>query len=91
MALQRPGSASKIGLMLSGVWTVLMLLSLIAGHLVLVVFLFLYLDQGTGMEVLVNKTGAPSFLLWASIVISVFMDGWIFLSGKKNKENVRRR
>jgi len=91
MALRPPGNASKLSLLLSGTWAIVMLVALIAGHLVLIVFLFLYLDQGTGMEVLVNKTGFPASLLWASVVLSMVLDGWIFFSDRKNKEHVRRR
>jgi len=91
MALKPPGSASKIVLFFSSVWTIVMLLALIAGHLVLAICLFLYVDQGLGMEVLVEKTGLPAALLWCSVLVSIVLDGWIFLSDRKNKENVRRR
>ncbi|MDQ6994181.1 MAG: hypothetical protein Q9M18_01125 [Mariprofundaceae bacterium] len=68
-----------------------MLLLLIAGNLVLAIVLFLNIDQGLGMEVLVEKTGLPSLLLWILVAVSIVLDGWIFLSDRKNKQHARRR
>jgi len=91
MALKPPGSASKFGLLMSSIWTIIMLLCLIGGHLVLLIFFFLHFDQQAGMEVLVEKTGLPNALLWTSVGIALLMDVWIFLSGKKAEEHARRR
>ncbi|MDQ6990244.1 MAG: hypothetical protein Q9M11_00745 [Mariprofundaceae bacterium] len=91
MALKPPGNASTIALLLSGFWTIMMLLSLIAGHLILAIVLFLHFDQALGMEVLVEKTGLSSLLLWILVAFSILLDGWIFLSGRKNNQDVRRR
>jgi len=91
MALKPPGHASNISLFFSSLWTIVMLLSLIGGHLVLIIFTFLYFDQQAGMEVLVKKTGLPSLLLWGAIGASLLMDIWIFFSGKKTGEKSRRR
>jgi len=91
MALKPPGSASGLSLFLSGLWTITMLLMLIAGHLVLVVLAFLYIDQNAGMDILAKKTGLPDILLWASIVIGLLMDAWIFFSGRQVEKKTNRR
>ncbi|MDQ6952353.1 MAG: hypothetical protein Q9M15_02365 [Mariprofundaceae bacterium] len=91
MALRPPGGASKIALLVSSIWTISMIFALIAGHLVLVIFIFLHFDQDAGIQVLVEKTGLPMALLWSLVVASLLLDVWIFKSDRKNKENIRRR
>jgi len=91
MALKPPGGTSKTALLLSSIWTISMLFSLIAGHLVLAIFVFLHFDQDAGMQVLVEKTGLPMALLWGLVVASLLLDVWIFKSDRKNKGNIRRR
>jgi len=91
MALKQAGSSSTFQLLMSSFWTILMLLGLIAGHVVLVVFLYLHFFQSGGMSVIVEHTGLPSPLLWGSIIVSFLLDLWIFLSGKKEKKKAKRR
>lgn len=91
MALKPPGSTSGLSLFFSSLWTIIMLLMLIGGHLVLVVLAFLYIDQNAGMDILVKKTGLPDTLLWASIVMGLLMDVWIFFSGRQAEKKANRR
>ena len=86
MAIRPPGSSSTFDMIMSSTWTILFILGLIAGHLVLVVWLYLHFSLHTGMEVFVDHTGLPAPLLWSSVAISVFLDLWIYIGGKREQE-----
>jgi len=91
MSLKPPGSASTIVFLWTAVWVTLMLIGLVAGHVVLLVYIYVSLDQDVGMQALATQTGLPIAALWASVGVSLLLDIWILLHDRKNKEQVRRR
>ncbi|MDQ7012166.1 MAG: hypothetical protein Q9M29_10115 [Mariprofundaceae bacterium] len=87
MALRKPGSPSRIDLLTTGVWTVLMITVLIAGHVVLA---YLIIGDG-GMKKVVDFTGLPAWLLWLTIAGAIGLDGWvIYATRKERRKNLER-
>jgi len=86
MAIRPPGSSSILDMIMGTAWTVLLIIGLVAGHIVLLVWLYLNVSLHTGMEVIVDYTGFSAPLLWLSVAISFFLDLWIYIGGKREKE-----
>jgi len=87
MALRKPGSTSRMDLLTTGLWTVLMVAVMIAGHVILV---YLILGDG-GMKKVVEFIGLPVWLLWITVVGAIGLDGWVIYSTRKERKKILER
>jgi hypothetical protein len=83
MALYKPGKRSNKSMLLSGLWVITLLLTLVPGHLVLATYIWFHYDDGSNLKHVVELTGLSEHMLWLTVVISFFMDLWIALHGRQ--------
>ncbi|MFQ5582591.1 MAG: hypothetical protein ACE5F3_08220 [Mariprofundaceae bacterium] len=87
MALRRPGSTSRIDLLTTGFWAILMLVVIIGGHVILA---YLMIGSG-GMEKVVEFTGLPAWLMWVMLLGAIGLDGWIAYTIRKERKKILER
>jgi len=91
MALYQPGKRSNITFLTTSIFTIALLIIIIAGHLVIVFDLWFYFTKNTGMEEIRAFTGLPETLLWLSVVAALMMDVWVVIHMRKGHQKAERR
>jgi len=91
MALYQPGQRSNSSFLISSIFSIILLLTIITGHLVLAIYLWFHFSDGAGMEVVSTFTGLPKTWLWLSIVGAFIMDIWVIINIRKGHQKAKRR
>jgi len=91
MALYRPGKRSNLTLLLSSIFTLTLLATIIVGHLVLGFYLWGFFTDDSGMQSIATATNMPVTALWISICAALAMDAWIFTHMGKAHEKAKLR
>jgi len=87
-----PGQASFATLIVSGFWTVFMLLIMIFGHLLMLLWGWQVFFQNAGMDELGKLLGIPTNVLVAVMAMAVISDIWAHFSAKRSLEDsIKRR
>ncbi len=91
MALKPPGSRSNLALLVSALWTSVMLVLVVGGNGVLVVIVLGWFGIGGGLEMLAEQTMWPHWTLVALAVLGVIVDGWIFWHHRMQRKRALER
>ena len=83
MALYRPGKRSNKSMLISSLWVMLFLITLVPGHLVLVSYIWFHYEDGSNLAHVVELTGLSERMLWMTVVVSFFMDLWVIFHDRK--------
>jgi len=91
MALYQPGKRSNVTFLISSIYTIILLITLITGHLVIAFDLWFYFTKNTGMEVVSAFTGLSEIALWLTVVAAFMMDIWVIINMRKGHQKAKRR
>jgi len=91
MALYQPGKRSNVTFLISSIFTIVLLVTLITGHLVITFELWFYFTNDTGMDAISAFTGLPNVALWLTVVAAFMMDIWIVINMRKGHQKAKRR
>jgi hypothetical protein len=91
MAIKQPGTTSRIALLITLSWSLVMVVSLIGGHLVLAFLVYSKFTGGKGIEEIAEFTSLPAWILWLSIVAALALDGWILYHQRKDRQKALKR
>ncbi|MDQ6975614.1 MAG: hypothetical protein Q9M22_03510 [Mariprofundaceae bacterium] len=87
-----PGQTSFVTLVVSGSWTVFMLLVMILGHFLMLIWAWEVFFQNAGVEELSVLLGIHPDVLLAVMAMAVISDIWAHFSAKKSLEDsIKRR
>ncbi len=91
MAIYQPGQRSNISFLISSIFSIILLLTIIVGHMVLAIYLWFHFTESSGMEVISEFTGLPNKLLWLSIIAAFIMDIWVVINMRKGHQKAKLR
>ena len=91
MAIKQPGTTSHIALLITLSWSLVMILTLIGGHLVMAFLAYSKFTGGKGMEEVATFTSLPNWVLWLAIVAALALDGWILYHQRKDRLKALKR
>jgi len=91
MAIKQPGTTSSTELLITLFWSLIMVTTLIGGHLVLAFLIYSNFSDGKGMVEVAEFTSLPIWSLWLSIVAALALDGWILYHQRKERKEALSR
>ncbi len=91
MAIKRPGTTSNITFFITTFWALVMITTLVAGHLVLGFLIYSNITDGGGMKAISEFVSLPTWLLWLSIVAALALDGWILYHKRQERLKALKR
>lgn len=91
MAIKQPGTTSHISLLITLSWSLVMVVTLIGGHLVLAFLAYSKVTGGKGIEEVAAFTSLPTWALWISMVAALALDGWILYHQRKDRKKALER
>jgi len=91
MAIKQPGTTSSTALLITLFWSLVMVVTLIGGHLVLAFLAYSKFTGGKGIEEVAEFTSLPIWVLWLSIVAALALDGWILYHQRKDRLKAFKR
>jgi len=91
MAIKQPGTTSNIQLLITLFWSLVMVVTLIGGHLVMAFLIYSKFTGGKGIEEVAEFTSLPTWALWLSIVAALALDGWILYHQRKDRLKAFKR
>jgi len=91
MALYQPGKRSNLTFLISSIFTIVLLVTLITGHLVITFELWFYFTKDAGMDIISAFTGLPNVALWLTVAAAFMMDIWIVINMRKGHQKAKRR